>query len=71
MLFVERIIVYVTPHTHTSAQVTAQFKESEKESTRVLSELHIWTQEATNGGMPGWKMDDNFKENLRSALMGG
>ena len=37
----------------------------------VLGHLHIWHESPIPGGLPGWKLNATFKENLRVAILGG
>ncbi len=67
LLFVEQAV----PKAVVTSWVRSQHRELEREATQELADLAVWTEETSQGGMPAWKMDQEFKKNLRNALLGG
>ncbi len=68
LLFVEQTVPKAVV---TSWVQGGQHRGGLEEASSALAELGVWTQETSQGGMPAWKTDPRFKQNLRRALMGG
>lgn len=40
-------------------------------AVRGLSDLRIWYEQPLPGGMQGWLLNNTFKSNMKTALLGG
>ncbi len=67
LLFVEQSV----PQAVATSWVTSRHRGMERAAAAALSELGIWSEEASQGGMPAWRMDSAFRGNLKKALLGG
>jgi len=47
------------------------FLSEHRQSVRGLSELRIWYEQPLPGGMQGWLLNNTFKSNMKTALLGG
>ena len=67
LLFVEQEV----PKAVITSWVTSSHKGEEATASKALSDLGVWTDSSTQGGMVTWKVNDTFRENLQRALLGG
>ena len=67
LLFVEQEV----PKAVITSWVTSSHKGEEALASKALSDLGVWTESSTQGGMVTWKVNDTFRENLQRALLGG
>ena len=67
LLFVEQEV----PKAVITSWVTSSHKGEEAKASKALSDLGVWTESSTQGGMVTWKVNDTFRENLQRALLGG
>ena len=47
------------------------FRKEQQEVISSLTELRVWHTQAVVGGMMGWILNPVFRENMKTALLGG
>ncbi|XP_015790063.1 general transcription factor IIH subunit 4 [Tetranychus urticae] len=67
LLFVDQGI----PKDVISSWVSQSSMQEHLESVKLLSDLRIWSESPIHGGLPGFKLNNTFKNNLQVALLGG
>jgi len=67
MLFVDQAVAQAV----VSSWITFANQNDHVEAVKPLGELRIWHESPIPGGLPGWKLNLTFKENLRVAILGG
>lgn len=67
MLFVDQAVAQAV----VSSWVSFANQSEHVEAVKPLGQLHIWHESPIPGGLPGWKLNSTFKENLRVAILGG
>ena len=46
-------------------------RKERQEVITALTELRVWHSQAVVGGMMGWILNPVFRENMKTALLGG
>ncbi|XP_033122552.1 general transcription factor IIH subunit 4-like [Anneissia japonica] len=54
-----------------SSWVSSPHQEDHNQASRVLSDLRIWHDRTLPGGLAGWILNPIFRNNLKTALLGG
>jgi len=67
MLFVDQAVAQAV----VASWVSFTNQNEHIEAVKPLGQLHIWHESPIPGGLPGWKLNATFKENLRIAILGG
>ena len=49
----------------------ANYGDKAKESSASLTDLGIWKEAAMPGGLPAWILDQTFRNNLKTVMIGG
>ena len=68
LLYVEQAVPKAVISSWTIAGVGA---ESALAAVESLSVLRIWHETAMPGGLPAWILDNTFRQNLKTVLVGG
>ncbi|XP_076454967.1 general transcription factor IIH subunit 4-like [Babylonia areolata] len=71
--FVMRLLFVEQPVAQAVVQqwITRDAEKDQQEVTAALTELRVWHSQAVVGGMMGWILNPVFRENLKTALLGG
>lgn len=67
MLFVDQAVAQAV----VCSWVSFSNQSDHNEAVKPLGSLRIWHESPIPGGLPGWKLNSTFKENLRVAILGG
>jgi len=67
MLFVDQAVAQAV----VCSWVSFSNQSAHGEAVKPLGSLRIWHDSPIPGGLPGWKLNATFKENLRVAILGG
>ncbi|KAL8575673.1 General transcription factor IIH subunit 4 [Nucella lapillus] len=71
--FVMRLLFVEQPVAQAVVQqwITREAEKEQQEVKTALTELRVWHTQAVAGGMMGWIINPVFRENLKTALLGG
>ncbi|XP_071948018.1 general transcription factor IIH subunit 4-like [Antedon mediterranea] len=71
--YVMRVVFVDQPISKTaiSSWVSNQHQQEHNQAARVLSDLRIWHDRTLPGGLAGWVLNPVFRNNLKTALLGG
>lgn len=67
LLFVEQSV----PQAVIASWCSKFYAEEHQRVVRILNELNIWKESPMTGGLPGWTLNQTFKNNLKIVLLGG
>ncbi|XP_013394189.1 general transcription factor IIH subunit 4 [Lingula anatina] len=67
ILFVEQPV----PQAVVSSWVENKHQEEHQQACQVLSELRVWQNHQLPGGLTGWMLNETYRWNLKTALLGG